>query len=351
MIVKDNSFSLRQQLLREINLSIVIDESLTEMETSWSHVMEQPIPLQEHFLSWDLHHLLERVNQECTNELQEIAKIQMGEQSSYYATLKAIDEMICSIASVGGDPQQIEILAHFCQLHDCRVLADKQQMQQLLCAVAGLADAAATFELPLKYSHQPFVQPELLNCWLLISAISFSNNMRIKNLKARGDWVYIVGLTKNELGRSEYALMKEISGGIFPKTNLSGSKNVCQKIHQAIQKKIVSSCHSCNKGGLAVALVKMASCGVIHGIKVDLNTVPIENVHSDTELLFSESSSRFVVTVPPSLAREFEESISTHPFGRIGVATEDNEIAVTGLHGDIIIRLTDMFKFTEVVMR
>lgn len=343
----ENTFSLRQQLLREINFSVVIDDGLSEERGP----MEQAIPIQEQFLSWDLHHLLERVTQGSSNEFQEIAKIQAGEQKLYYAVLKAIDEMICSIVSRGGSPTEIEILAHFCQLEEYRSSDDQKKRQQLLCAVTGLADFAASFELSLKYSHSPFIQSER-PCWLLISAINLSSNRLSTINKSQGDWVYIMGLTKNELGNSEYALMKGIAGGIFPKTDLTSSKTLYQKMHQAIQKKLVSSCYPCNKGGLGVALVRMASCSGVCGIKIDLNTVPIENVHSDTELLFSESSNRFIVSVPPSLAKEFEENISAHlPFSRIGVITEDNEIAVTGLHGDTIMRFTDMFKFAEAGVR
>jgi phosphoribosylformylglycinamidine (FGAM) synthase-like enzyme len=351
MILKGDSFYLREQLLKEINLSIDIDESLIERETNWSPLIEQPLPLpEEHFLSWDLDCLLERIMPKDANELQMITKIQATEPIPYYAVLKAVDEMICSKVSMGRDLQQIEILAHFCQLENLKNAYDKQQMQHFLYAVAGLADISAHLELPLKYSHQALIRYEQ-PCWLLVSAVSLINNSSVNNFKNPGDWVYIIGLTKNELGRSEYSLMKEVAGGIFPKTNLSETKHFCQIIHQCIQKKLVSSCHSCNKGGLGIALLRMATSGVDHGIKIDLNTVPIESVHTDAELLFSESSSRFIVTVPPSLAKEFEESILTCPFGRIGVVTGDNEIIVTGLHGDTIIRFTDMLKANETAMR
>jgi phosphoribosylformylglycinamidine synthase subunit PurSL len=352
MVGKDDIIALRQQLLREINLPIIVN-GLAEAEISRSsYSMEQPIVLQEQFLSWDLHHLLENVKLPFVNDsnnnacVEEVAKIQAEEPDHYQTILKSVDEMICNIVSAGVDPKQIGLQAHFCQLGSCETSINEQQIQQVLCAVAGLADVASAFEMPLKYSHHPFIQPDFSPCWLLISAKGILSYLQEKSEKNRGDWVYIAGLTKNELGRSEYALMKEITGGIFPKVDLVESKNLCKQVHQAIQKNLVSSCFSCGKGGLGVALAKMAS-NASYGIKVDLATVPVENVHSDTELLFSESTNRFVITVPSSKAKEFEECISAHPFGRIGVVIEEQEIAVTGLHGETILRFTDTFKYSE----
>ena len=64
------------------------------------------------------------------------------------------------------------------------------------------------------------------------------------------------------------------------------------------QKGSVASCHDCSDGGLGVALAETAFAGAL-GMEVDLRKVPSSGVDRNDFLLFSESQSRFVVTVHP----------------------------------------------------
>ena len=68
----------------------------------------------------------------------------------------------------------------------------------------------------------------------------------------------------------------------------------------AIDAGLVNSAHTPTKGGLGVALAKVAFAGEL-GMEIDLRKVPAEDCYRDDYLLFSESGSRFVVTVAPAL--------------------------------------------------
>ncbi|MEW6299393.1 MAG: phosphoribosylformylglycinamidine synthase subunit PurL [Thermodesulfobacteriota bacterium] len=120
--------------------------------------------------------------------------------------------------------------------------------------------------------------------------------------KREGDLIVLLGETKAELGGSEY--LARIHGrvaGSPPTLNLSQEKRLQELCLTAAQEGIVSSAHDVAEGGLAVALAE--SCisrpdGAI-GARVQLPG----GLRPDV-LLFSESQSRVLVSVPPpALAR------------------------------------------------
>lgn len=59
---------------------------------------------------------------------------------------------------------------------------------------------------------------------------------------------------------------------------------------------------------------------------------------SDCALLFSESASRHMVTVHPEKREQFEAVMSGNCFASIGVVTEGQELLITGLNGDSVIK-------------
>jgi phosphoribosylformylglycinamidine synthase len=174
---------------------------------------------------------------------------------------------------------------------------------------------------------------------LLISAIGKIPDIRkavTMDVKCPGDWVYVVGITKNELGGSEYAQMKNMAGGVAPRVNAEAAKAIYRKIFEAISQELIASCHDCSEGGLCVALIESAFAGG-YGMTLDLHTVPLEGVNNDTVLMFSESASRFVVTVNPEKAKDFEKIMGNTPLGRIGVVNDGTHFSVTGINGETII--------------
>ena len=58
----------------------------------------------------------------------------------------------------------------------------------------------------------------------------------------------------------------------------------------------------------------------------------------DDELLFSESQSRFVVTVLPEREAEFEAIFQGRPAARVGRVTEEPLLVLQGLRGYEVVR-------------
>ena len=67
-------------------------------------------------------------------------------------------------------------------------------------------------------------------------------------------------------------------------------------LEKAIRKGLVRSAHDVSDGGIGVALAESAFAGGL-GAEIDLASVPQAGVFRDDYLLFSESQSRFVITV------------------------------------------------------
>jgi phosphoribosylformylglycinamidine synthase len=99
---------------------------------------------------------------------------------------------------------------------------------------------------------------------------------------------------------------------------------------------LIASCHDCADGGLGIALAETAFAGGF-GMAVDLSRVPSSGIDRNDELVFSESQSRFVVTVAPAAREAFEAIMADSETACIGCITGDRTFVVTGLQGAAII--------------
>ena len=97
-------------------------------------------------------------------------------------------------------------------------------------------------------------------------------------------------------------------------------------------KGLVASCHDCSDGGLGVALAETAFAGDL-GMEVDLRKAPSSGIERDDFLLFSESASRFVVTIHPEDKRAFEACLQGNVFSEVGKITPEKTIQGSWLKG------------------
>jgi phosphoribosylformylglycinamidine synthase len=156
-------------------------------------------------------------------------------------------------------------------------------------------------------------------------------------LKSAGNLLFMVGLTKNELGGSHYYKIKNQLGANVPKTDLRTAKLTAEKIHKAIDAELVASCHDCSEGGLAVALAEMAFAGGF-GVLADLKGLPkSSDCVALASQLFSESCSRYIVEVEPAKFNDFAKLMLGAAFGQIGKVTEDKNLIIKDSLGETVI--------------
>jgi phosphoribosylformylglycinamidine synthase len=121
-----------------------------------------------------------------------------------------------------------------------------------------------------------------------------------------------------------------------PKVDAERAMALYRALAKAIREGLVASCHDCSDGGLGVALAETAFSGGL-GMNVDLAAVCAGGISRDDEMLFSESQSRFVVTVRPEKKAAFEAMLAGSPFACVGTVTAEGLFRVKGLRGGVIV--------------
>jgi phosphoribosylformylglycinamidine synthase len=263
----------------------------------------------------------------------------------------AIDEALRNCVAVGADPSRIAILDNFCWGTTDR----PETLGSLVRAALACYDMAIELGTPfisgkdsLNNEFRPLGAKEPISIppSLLISALGQIDDVRkcvTMDLKRPGNLLYQVGLTKNELGGSHFALVEGLSGGEAPKVDAATAKKTFAALHRAIYKGLVRSCHDLSEGGLAAAVAEMAFAGGF-GAKIHLDKVSCENCinqksplpmgeglsHLDkaTVLLFSESNTRFICELTPENAVAFENSMSDISCARIGEVVENSIVEI-----------------------
>jgi phosphoribosylformylglycinamidine synthase len=116
-----------------------------------------------------------------------------------------------------------------------------------------------------------------------------------------------------------------MKGSKVPSVDMQEAFERYRKLSQAIKKGVVESCHDCSDGGLGVALAETAFSGNL-GMRINMDKVPYEGAGRSDFMLFSESQSRFVVTVSPKNVDVFESCMAGSTFAHVGEVNESDTI-------------------------
>jgi len=155
-------------------------------------------------------------------------------------------------------------------------------------------------------------------------------------VKRPGDLLYLLGMTRDELGGSEYYAGRGFVGGSVPKVKAEEARERYLRLREAIYYGLVASAHDASDGGLGVALAEKAFAGGL-GLFVDLSAVPYEGSGRPDFVLFSESASRILVTVPREKQRDFEKLMEGTVYARIGEVIAEPELIIRdGLGRDLV---------------
>lgn len=271
-----------------------------------------------------------------------------GDFDTYHMAASAIDEAMRNAVAVGADPSKIAILDNFCWGYTDRA----ETLGSLVRAAIACQDMAVTLGTPFvsgkdslnnEFSYlgdDGAKQTISIPPSLLISAMGQIDDIGkavTMDAKEAGNVVFLVGATKSELGGSHLSLVMKLSGGRVPTVDAKLAKATFASVHRAIMAGLVRSCHDLSEGGLAVAAVEMAMAGGL-GMTIDIDAVAGEKI-SPTEILFSESNTRFIVEVAPESADEFAKLFAGVPLSRIGTITDGGDLVVRS--GDNVVLEVD----------
>ena len=317
----------------------------------------------------------------------------LADLDTYHATACSLDEAVRRIVAVGGRHDRVAALDNFCWPDP--VLSPlppdgSYKLAQLVRANQALYDTCIALDLPLISGKDSMKNDSTrsgkkisIPPTLLISAISRTDDVRrcvTLEAKMAGDVVYVVGITRAELGGSELAWMlndREVVndpgisrypgdrdtppriGGEVPKLQVELARDIYSAVEAAISGGVLRSVHAPGLGGLATGLAMIAMGGEF-GLDLYTENIPVQRGDgeisiagkgglSHTEILFSESPARFILTVDPLHVERLENLLRHVPHGAVGYVSDhgrlkfvDNELKV--LVDESVIELKNTWK-------
>jgi phosphoribosylformylglycinamidine synthase len=263
-----------------------------------------------------------------------------GDLDPYAMAAAAIDEAVRNVVAVGADPGRIALLDNFCWGNTDR----PETLGSLVQAAEACRDVALAYGMPfisgkdsLKNEYHSGGRHLVIPPTLLISALGRVPDVRrcvSMDLKAPGNVLYLIGVTREEMGGSHYNLVHGIKGGRPPRVDLELAPRIFCKLFDLIQAGLVRSCHDLSEGGLAVAVAEMAFAG---GVGADLTGLKGRTELSDGVHLFAESTTRFVVEVETGQTDAFEKTLADVPFLRLGQTCKEQRLRIAGVAGEWLI--------------
>lgn len=195
---------------------------------------------------------------------------------------------------------------------------------QLDQAVEGMAEACRTLDTPViggnvslyNESNGQAIYPTPVVG--MVGLIEKPEHITTSFAKQAGDVVFLLGETKAEFGGSALQMLQDGKvSGHAPTLNLEEERQTQKALLHAIREGLVTAAHDVSEGGLAAALPELVF-GTGFGMDVTINTDLVT-------ALFSESQSRFLVTVDKAHAESFASMTNGTA---IGTVTEASTLVV-----------------------
>ena len=286
---------------------------------------------------------------------------------TYHMAACAIDEAVRNAVCVGANIEHMAGLDNFCWCDPIKSEKNpdgEYKLAQLVRANKALYDYCTSYGVPCISGKDSMKNDNIMGDikisvppTLLFTVISTINDVRgavTMDFKSEGDYIYVLGVTKDEMGGSEYYKLLGHVGKNVPKVNADEAFCRYKSVLKAMRKGIIRSCHDASDGGLGAALAESAFAGGL-GAEIDLEKVLSEDITSDDVMLFSESQSRLIVSIRPEDKNLFEniltdkkfadntftdekfadEKFKDERFALIGTVTKDNHLKIKKLDGNI----------------
>lgn len=270
---------------------------------------------------------------------------------TYWMMAAVIDEAMRNIVAVGADPDRTAGLDNFCwcdPVQSEKTPDGHYKLAQLVRANQALYDITTAYGIPcisgkdsMKNDYHIGDTKISIPPTVLFTALGIVPDIRFSissDFKSPDDDIYLIGITADETGGSEYFAQKGFVGNKVPKViDPVGNIESYRKLHRAIRNGLVASCHDISDGGLGVALAESAFAGGL-GAKIALEDMLFRGVDRDDVALFSETPARFLVTIRPENRAHFERIMKGAAVSRIGKVTSEKTVIVKGLRrGGIVV--------------
>lgn len=271
-----------------------------------------------------------------------------SDYDTYWMMANAMDEAIRNAVAVGADPDRLAGIDNFCwcdPVQSEKTPDGRYKLAQLVRACKALEHYSLAFGVPcisgkdsMKNDYTGGGAKISIPPTVLFSVLGVIDNVtrtQTSDFKRAGDRIYLLGGTWRELAGAEAADALHLRGGDVPHVDATAALSRYRRLFSSIARRTVSACHDLSDGGLAVAVAEMCIGGRL-GARIDLNKVPVFQSMNATEVLYSESASRLLVSVRPDLAPLFEAAFLGDALCvQIGEVSDDTRLTITS--GDTIL--------------
>jgi len=258
------------------------------------------------------------------------------EQGCAIAVAEAARNIVCS----GGEPSAITNCLNFGNPYN------KEVYWQFVQAIKGMGKACRKFQTPVTGGNVSFYNqssdegPVFPTPTIgMLGLLSSKSNRMTLDFKQSGDYIYMIGESKNDISCSEYLYsFHKIKQSPVPYFDLDVEYKNQQIVKQLIQKGLLQSAHDVSDGGLYVTLAESAMPrGLGFSIETDFDC------RADA-FLFGEAQSRIVVSVHPDQIDEFVNVLAASDveFSNLGTVT-DGEISIDEADFGTIAEAKDLY--------
>ncbi len=264
---------------------------------------------------------------------------------TYAMAANSIDEAVRNAVCVGANPDYMAGLDNFSWAMGFSEEDEIRYTGLLVRANKAVYDTTIAYKVPLISGKDSMrndyrigndtvsVPPTLM--FSVVGKLPDIRKAITMEVKNEGDLVYILGITKNEMGGSEYFDELGYISTTVPHVDTKSAFTRYRKLYTAIQQELINSAHDCSDGGLGVSLAESSFSGGL-GMEIDMRKIPTDSMDRDDYILFSESASRIILTISPVNQEQFEIIMEGTPIAQIGVVKGKN-FKITSNMGNVII--------------
>ena len=271
-----------------------------------------------------------------------------SDYDTYWMMANAMDEAVRNAVAVGADPDRLAGVDNFCwcdPVQSEKTPDGKYKLAQLVRACKALKHFSFAYGLPcisgkdsMKNDYTGGGEKISIPPTVLFSVLGVVNNVvcsQTSDFKKAGDKIYLLGGTWREMAGSEAAQELNLVGGRVPHVDAQSAMARYRLLAQLMRQRAVTAAHDLSDGGFAVALAEMC-IGGRRGAQVDIDAMRALEAMNRTELLYSESASRLLISVNPQLAPLVEMLFKGQICTCLGSVTEGNTLDIMSGNSTIL---------------
>lgn len=238
-------------------------------------------------------------------------------------TAIAVSEASRNLVCTGAKPMAITNCLNFGNPYNPEVY------WQFVGAIKGMIKACAKFETPVTGGNVSFYNQSTINgvnipvhptpTIGMVGMIEDKKKIMTLDFKQKGDMIYLLGTSKNDIGQSEYLTSyHNIEDSPAPHFNLEFEHKLHHSVLQLIDAGLINSAHDVSNGGLYITLVESALPN-----RLGFDITSDAEIRTDA-FLFGESQGRIVVTCCEQSETEFIDLLMklNIPFSALGHVTK-----------------------------